>query len=86
MIGTYDDHDFGENNAGKEFAHKNETQALLLDFLGTPAEHPLRQQEGLYRAYTFGPPGRRLRVLMLDTRFHRDPIGRCTCVEPSTAL
>ena len=33
VIGTWDDHDYGLNDAGKEFSGKVFTQRLLLDFL-----------------------------------------------------
>jgi hypothetical protein len=41
-------------------------QALALDFLGVPAaDTARRERRGLYSAATFGPPGKRLRVILL---------------------
>ncbi|RWW34388.1 hypothetical protein BHE74_00013872 [Ensete ventricosum] len=40
VIGTWDDHDFGLNDAGKEFSGKNASQRLLLDFLDEADDSP----------------------------------------------
>lgn len=40
VIGTWDDHDYGLNDAGKEFMGKNMTQKLLMDFLDEPEDSP----------------------------------------------
>ncbi|KAF6160904.1 hypothetical protein GIB67_025439, partial [Kingdonia uniflora] len=74
VIGTWDDHDYGLNDAGKEFAGKNVTQRLMLDFLGEPQDSPRRKQAGVYSSYMFGPKGKQIKVILLDTRYHRDPL------------
>lgn len=75
VIGTWDDHDYGKNDAGKEFPIKAASQQALLDFLDTPASSPRRKQQGVYWMEDFGPHGRSVRVIMLDTRYFRDAIG-----------
>lgn len=75
VIGTWDDHDYGLNDAGKEFDGKITNQRLMLDFLDEPHDSPRRQQAGVYASYTFGPVGRRVKVILLDTRYHRDPLS-----------
>jgi alkaline phosphatase D len=75
VIGTWDDHDFGKNNAGREYPMRAEAQQRLLDFLDEPQDSPRRKQAGVYAAYDFGAPPHQVRVIVLDTRFHRDPIG-----------
>ncbi|XAR64308.1 Alkaline phosphatase [Bertholletia excelsa] len=74
VIGTWDDHDYGLNNAGKEFDQKVANQQLLLDFLDEPQDSPRRKQAGVYASYTFGPVNRQVKVILLDTRYHRDPL------------
>jgi alkaline phosphatase D len=74
VLGTWDDHDLGENDAGGDFPFKRESQQLCLDFLGVPKDSPRRTQEGVYHAETFGPPGRRVQVILLDTRYFRSRI------------
>lgn len=75
ILGTWDDHDFGKNDAGNDYEMRKESQQVLLDFLGEPADSPRRQQEGVHASRDFGPPGKQVRVILLDTRYHRDPIG-----------
>ena len=75
VIGTWDDHDYGLNDAGKEFNGKETNQKLLLDFLDEPHDSPRRKQAGVYASYTYGPMGKEVKVVLLDTRYHRDPIG-----------
>ena len=72
IIGTWDDHDFGANNAGKEYPKRDESQALMLDFLDVPKEAPVRGQKGAYQSYTFGPSGKKVKIILLDSRYHRD--------------
>ncbi|KAJ8747438.1 hypothetical protein K2173_007427 [Erythroxylum novogranatense] len=38
VIGTWDDYDYGLNDAGKEFGGKVTDQRLLLDFLDEPQD------------------------------------------------
>jgi alkaline phosphatase D len=76
VIGTWDDHDYGANDAGRSYPKRDSSQQLFLDFLGVPDDDPRRRREGVYSAHTFGPPGRRVKVILLDTRYHRAPIDR----------
>jgi alkaline phosphatase D len=73
-VAIWDDHDYGENDAGVEYAHKNASQRLFLDFWRVPAGDPRRARGGLYHAWTFGPPGQRLQLILLDTRYFRSPL------------
>jgi alkaline phosphatase D len=74
LLGTWDDHDYGENNAGVEYPMKRQSQQALLDFFNVPADSPRRTREGVYHAESFGPPGRRVQVILLDTRYFRSPV------------
>lgn len=69
IVGTWDDHDYGWNNAGKDYPIKQVTQNLALDFMQVPAEDPRREREGIYGAYDFGPEGKRVKVVLLDGRY-----------------
>jgi alkaline phosphatase D len=74
-LATWDDHDYGLNDAGAEFAHKRESQRLFAAFWDLPADDPRRARDGVYFAAVFGPPGKRLQVILLDTRFFRSPLA-----------
>ncbi|WP_205504224.1 alkaline phosphatase D family protein [Rufibacter psychrotolerans] len=74
VIGTWDDHDYGRNNAGKEYKHRAQSAQLFWDFLDEPLHSPRRKQRGVYSAHTYGPPGQQVKVLLLDVRYHRDSL------------
>ncbi|MCO5552843.1 hypothetical protein L7F22_006361 [Adiantum nelumboides] len=74
IIGTWDDHDYGLDDSGKELTVKNGSQKLFLDFLDEPISSTRRIQEGVYASYTFGPHDKQVKVILLDTRYHRDPM------------
>jgi len=73
-VATWDDHDYGANDAGVEFPHKQATKRLFLDFWNVPADDPRRGRDGLYHAWIFGPAGRRVQVILLDTRWFRSAL------------
>jgi alkaline phosphatase D len=75
VIGTWDDHDFGANDAGKNYPNRVESQQAFLDFLREPANSKRRTQEGVYTTYLYGPEAQKIRFILLDTRYFRDDIG-----------
>lgn len=75
VIGTWDDHDYGKNDGGREFSARAQSQQELLNFLGEPDNSGRRLQKGVHDSYTYGPVGKQVKVIVLDTRYHRDPIG-----------
>ncbi len=74
LLAIWDDHDYGKNDAGAEWANRKEAQKLFLDFFGVPADSPRRTREGVYHSQTFGPAGKRLQIILLDTRYHRSEL------------
>ncbi len=71
---TWDDADYGAGDAGADFTNKAASQKLFLDFFNEPASSPRRQRPGIYDARLYGPVGRRLQVILLDTRYFRGPL------------
>jgi alkaline phosphatase D len=57
ILATWDDHDYGENDAGAEYPKKRESQQVFLDFFGVPRDSPRRAREGVYHSEVFGPRG-----------------------------
>lgn len=76
IFATWDDHDFGRDDAGADYPFRKESQQVFLDFFEEPADSPRRTQEGVYAAAIFGPPGRRVQIILLDTRYHRSPLKK----------
>ncbi len=73
-MAIWDDHDYGQNDAGASFPFKVESKAEFLDFWKIPGDDPRRAHEGLYHAQLFGPPGRQVQVILLDTRWFRSAL------------
>ena len=74
VLATWDDHDYGENDAGEEYPIKAESQKLFNDVFGVPEDSPRRKRPGIYDAQIFGPPGKRVQVILLDTRYFRSKL------------
>ncbi len=74
VLATWDDHDYGADDAGAEYPSKKESQRVFLDFFEEPADSPRRKREGVYDAQVFGPAGKRVQVILLDTRYFRGPL------------
>lgn len=74
ILAAWDDHDYGRNDAGKEFELKEASKRIMLDFFGEPSGSKRRQRPGNYDAVVVGPQGQRVQLLLLDTRWFRDPL------------
>lgn len=70
VIGVWDDHDYGHDNATYSNKIKYISQQLFLDFMNEPSKSVRRNREGIYTSYSFGPKERRIKFIMLDNRFH----------------
>ncbi len=71
VLATWDDHDYGVNDGGEWYPKKVESQQIMLDFFRVPADSVRRKRLGVYGAYVFGPVGRRVQVILLDTRYFK---------------
>ncbi len=74
IVGTWDDHDYGENDGGADFVGRAEAQRHFLDFYDVPADSPRRHRPGIYASWRYGPPGRVVQIVALDTRYFRSPL------------
>ncbi|MRD45850.1 alkaline phosphatase family protein [Caenimonas koreensis DSM 17982] len=70
-VALWDDNDYGANDGGAEFKFKNESKAAFLEFFKAPANDARRTRGGIYDARVFGEAGRRVQVIILDTRWSR---------------
>lgn len=74
ILATWDDHDYGKNDAGAEYPMRREAQQVMLECFEEPPDSPRWAREGVYGAQVFGPPGRRVQVILFDTRYFRSPL------------
>jgi alkaline phosphatase D len=73
---TWDDHDYGANDAGAEYPMRDASEQAFLNFFRIPEGAPERQRPGVYNAHLYGPVGRRVQLILLDTRYFRSPLKR----------
>ncbi len=74
FVAIWDDHDYGENDAGGDFPFKETSKQIFLDFFKAKENDVRWKRPGLYAAYMFGPPEKRVQVILLDTRYFRSPL------------
>lgn len=76
VLPVWDDHDYGLNDGGADYRQKLASEALFESSWGLGTEDPRRSRPGIYHAVTVGPVGRRVQVIVLDTRYFRSPLMR----------
>ena len=74
LAATWDDHDYGLNDGGADFFGRQEAQRIFEDFWGVPADSERASRPGVYDAVTYGPPGQRVQLILLDTRYFRSAL------------
>lgn len=74
MMATWDDHDFGLNDAGGSFPFRGWAETMFETFWGS--SEAVRARPGVYDSTITGPAGKRVQVIMLDTRFFRSDLKR----------
>lgn len=80
FLATWDDHDYGANDAGADFTYKTGSADLFRTFWQIDTGRP--PDQGIYYARTFGPEGQRVQMIFLDTRFFRGGLTRKTADFP----
>ncbi|KZN32316.1 hypothetical protein N483_03965 [Pseudoalteromonas luteoviolacea NCIMB 1944] len=76
VIAMWDDHDYGENDAGEEYPLKEESRQIMLDFWQEPKGSQRRTREsGIYTSYFFGEGEQSVQVIMPDLRWNRPQLN-----------
>lgn len=74
LIATWDDHDFGWNDAGRNYPFKEESKELFLNFFNEPANSERRKHNGVYTSYMYEGNGKKLQIILLDNRTFRSDL------------
>lgn len=75
-IAIWDDHDFGENDAGAEYPQKADSRKLMLDFWQEPKNSPrYSRTDGIYTSYMYGEGQEKVQVILPDLRWNRDSLN-----------
>jgi alkaline phosphatase D len=69
VLPTWDDHDYGMNDAGADFPPRKNTEALFKHVWAVQPDDPRSNREGVYFSRAAGPPGRRTQMILLDGRY-----------------
>ena len=76
IIATWDDHDYGWNDAGRHYPFKKESKEIFLNFFDEPATSARRNREGICTAYMYETRGKKLQIIVLDNRTFRDDLKK----------
>ena len=84
MMTTWDDHDFGANDAGGSFAFKEYAEKVYENYWGSSDE--VRARPGVQESRIVGPEGKRVQFIILDARFFRSDLASMTYRDPGPPL
>ena len=76
VLATWDDHDYGENDAGADYPFKEESRRIFLDFWNEPKNSPRWNRDGIYTSQMFGTGEETLQIILPDLRFNRTLINK----------
>ena len=83
-IAIWDDHDYGENDAGVEYAEKEVSRKLMLDFWQEPkASLRYTRKSGIYTSYMYGEAKQKVQVILPDLRWNRDALNHVSTLDYS---
>lgn len=74
IIATWDDHDYGWNDSGREYPFKEESKEIFLEFFDEPENSSRRDHEGIYHSYEYEIGTNKLQIILLDGRTFRDQL------------
>jgi alkaline phosphatase D len=74
IIATWDDHDFGWNDAGRHYKFKERSKEIFLDFFEEPLNSARRAHTGIYHSYAYECGGKIIQIILLDGRTFRDDL------------
>ncbi len=76
IIAIWDDHDYGENDAGREYPKKQQSREIMLDFWQEPSDSARRiREDGIYTSYFYGEGAQTVQVIMPDLRWNRPALN-----------
>jgi alkaline phosphatase D len=76
ILATWDDHDYGVNDAGEEYPVKKESQREFTNFFYPKDIEARMKKEGVYSSEIIYFKKLKLHIILLDTRFFRTELKR----------
>jgi len=72
QLAIWDDHDYGQDNVGKDYPLKEESKKAFCEFWKIPKQSPVWSRPGIHQAVEYGPADKRVQVILLDGRWNLD--------------
>ncbi len=72
LFATWDDHDFGRNDAGIHYPYKKESKELFMKFFKEPENSERRKHEGIYKTEYIKQGNHTVQLILLDVRTFRN--------------
>ncbi len=76
ILATWDDHDYGVNDAGEEYPIKKESQREFTNFFYPNELNERMQREGVYSSETIAYHDLNIHIILLDTRYFRSKLKK----------
>ena len=74
---TWDDHDFGRDDAGREYPFKEDARRIMLDFFDEPDNSERRSRpDGLYTSRNYQVGSHSVQLILLDLRWNRSALSK----------
>lgn len=87
ILQIWDDHDYGLNDGGKNYRHKEISQEIYLNFWKIPQDDQRRNQEGVFFSKFVNHNKRIIQFIGMDTRYHRSNLkGSKNFYRPNTDI
>ena len=87
ILQIWDDHDYGLNDGGKNYRHKEISQEIYLNFWKIPQDDQRRNQEGVFFSKFVNHNERIIQFIGMDTRYHRSNLkGSKNFYRPNTDI
>ena len=74
IMATWDDHDYGDDDGGKHFVAKDISKAAFVTAFNYPEINNLPKDQGIFHSRTLMLGDKKVRLIMLDTRWYRDDL------------
>ena len=74
ILATWDDHDYGQNDAGKRYPKKVESKEIFLEFFEEPKDSSRFDHEGIYHSVFREVGDKTVQIILLDGRTFRDDL------------
>lgn len=75
ILATWDDHDYGLNDGGSEYAKKKESKEVFMKFWGQEKNTARQSHSGIYDAVILGSGQQTIQLILLDLRTFRSSMN-----------